>query len=375
MRVGFAIVAMTVVQLNPSRAERFPVLSQISLVTFLLYSIAVLYLARKENSHYKKIGLATTYLDLAWVSVIVFSTGASQTPFFVYYFFPVITASSRYGIKGGLSAATIGVFCYGYIRLGFSWANPLNIDIFIVRSVYLFVLAYIFGFLSEFETRQNEKLVALSKTAAAVATLEERRRIMQELHDGLLQSLATCILHLEASRKQFLDSPKELDQELQSVEKDIRVSMKEIRQFLAGEETRPFPPGMLLDKLRGDLRFLSDGLGLKVVLDADDLTLQESIERDAYFVLREALSNAMRHAHASHLKITLRQNDAQLEVAIVDDGVGFDPGQVNNSFGLGLKGMRSRLEKIGGELFVESSPGNGASITFVAPLATSSNAA
>src|SRR6266705_193347 len=99
--------------------------------------------------------------------------------------------SSRYGIKGGLSAAIADVALYGFIRFDFDWEDSLGIDRFIVRSVYLVVLAYIFGFLSEFEKRQNQKLLALSKTAGEVATLEERRRIMQQLHDDLLQSLAT----------------------------------------------------------------------------------------------------------------------------------------------------------------------------------------
>ena len=113
---------------------------------------------------------------------------------FVYYFFPIITASSRYGMKGGLSAAVAGALTYGFIRFYFDWEDSLGIDRFVVRSIYLFVLAYIFGFLTEFESKQNQKLLALSKTAAEVATLEERRRITQELHDGLLQSLASLIL-------------------------------------------------------------------------------------------------------------------------------------------------------------------------------------
>src|SRR5262244_965432 len=107
---------------------------------------------------------------LAWLRA-AFSTVGAATPFFVYYFFPIITASSRYGIRGGLSAAIAGAVIYGFIRFHFDWEDSLGIDRFVVRSIYLFVLAYIFGFLSEFETRQNQKLLALSKTAGAVATL------------------------------------------------------------------------------------------------------------------------------------------------------------------------------------------------------------
>ncbi|MGH7828124.1 MAG: sensor histidine kinase [Candidatus Binatia bacterium] len=373
MRVGFAVVAVAVILVNPSRAAIFPALSRLALGSFLVYSLAVLYLARRKNADSRKVGLVTTLLDLVWTSLIVFSTGAARTPFFAYYLFPVITAGSRYGIKGGLAVGIVGVVLYGFIRLYFVWDRPLSIDLFIVRSSYLLLLAYIFGFLSEFENKQNQRLLALSKTAGEVATLEERRRIAQELHDGLLQTLATHILRLEICRKQFLDSPEELNRELRKIENDTRSAMREIRQFVANKETRPFPPGMLLEKLKGDLRFLSDGLGLQVILDSEDLTLPESIERDLYFVLREGLTNARRHSHASRLDIKLEQTSAGLEGYIRDDGVGFDSAQTVNRDGLGLSGMKERIKRLGGELSVESSPGKGTRISFVVPL--SENAA
>src|SRR5437867_5369827 len=295
LRVGFAVVAVAVIQFNPARVARFPLLSYISLGSFLFYSFVILYFTVRGRADSKKIGLTTTCLDLIWVSLIVFSTGGSATPFFVYYFFPVITASSRYGIKGGLSAAIAGVALYGFIRFDFDWDDSLGIDRFIVRSVYLVVLAYIFGFLSEFEKRQNQKLLALSKTAGEVATLEERRRIMQQLHDGLLQSLATHILRLETCRKYLIESPQQLEQELRSIEDDSRTSMKVIRQFLAGKEIQPFPPGMLLEKLKDDLKFMRDRLGLRIILEAEpeDLNIPGEIERELYYVLREGLMNAL----------------------------------------------------------------------------------
>ena len=365
MRLGFAVVAIAVIQVNPSRAARYPSLSYLSLVFFLIYSLGVLYWVRQEKANFKRIGPITTCLDLLWASLIVFSTGAARTPFFAYYLFPVIGASSRYGIKGGLGAALAGIALYGFIRSNFVGTNPLAIDLFIVRSSYMLVLAYMFGFLSEFENRQNQRLVALSKTAGEVATHEERRRIAQELHDGLLQSLATHILRLETCRKQFLDSPHDLSQELQSIEDDTRSAMKEIRRFLGGKETRPFPPGMLLEKLKGDLRFLSDGLGFRVILDNDDLTVAEPVEREIYYVFREGLMNAMRHSHASRLDVKLKQTETAIEGSLRDNGIGFDPDHSDNGQRLGLKGMRERMTRLGGELLIESSPGKGTKLSFV----------
>jgi signal transduction histidine kinase len=377
LRVGFALVALVVIQFNPLRVARYPILSHVFVVAFLLYSLIILYLVRRGRTDPRKIGLVTTCLDLIWVSSIVFTTGAVQTPFFAYYLFPVITASSRYGIKGGLSAALVGVILYGFIRLYFVWDNPISIDLFIVRSVYLVFLAYIFGLLSEFERKQNQKLLALSKTAGEVAMRDERRRIARELHDGLLQSLATHLLRLETCRKRLLVSPTELDRELQSIEEETRNSMKLIRQFLAGKETQSFPPGMLLEYLRGDLRFLRDGLGMQVILETEpeDLDLPDDIERDLYFVLREGLMNITRHSQASRADIALRQTETEIRGTLTDDGVGFYVTEASNGQGLGLTSMKERIEKLRGELDIKSSPGKGAQVSFVLPLAESRKSA
>jgi two-component system sensor histidine kinase DegS len=377
LRAGFALVALVVIQFNPLRVARYPILSHVFLAAFLLYSLIILYLVRRGRTDPREIGLITTCLDLIWVSSIVFTTGAVQTPFFAYYFFPVITASSRYGIKGGLSAALVGVILYGFIRLYFVWDNPLAIDLFIVRAVYLVFLAYIFGLLSEFEKKQNQKLLALSKTAGEVAMLDERRRIARELHDGLLQSLATHLLRLETCRKRLLVSPPELDRELESIEDETRSSMKLIRQFLAGKETQSFPPGMLLEYLRGDLRFLRDGLGMQVILETEpeDLSLPDDIERDLYFVLREGLMNITRHSQASRADIALRQTETEIRGSLSDDGVGFDTTEEKKGHGLGLKSMKERIEKLRGELDIKSSPGKGAKVSFVLPLEDSRKSA
>ena len=370
LRVGFALIAITVIQFNPSRVARFPLLSYIALGSFLIYSLAVIYITVHGGPYSKKIGLATTCCDLVWVSFIVLSTGGSSTPFFVYYFFPVITAGSRYGIKGGLSAAVAGIALYGSIRFSFEWEEFLGIDRFIVRSIYLIVLAYIFGFLSEFEKKLNQKLLALSKTAGEVATLEERRRIAQELHDGLLQSLATHLLRIETCRKLFLSSPRDLDRELGSMEDDTRISMKVIRQFLSGEETQPFPPGMLLEKLKDDLRFMRDGLGLRVILETEpeDFNIPVEIERELYYVLREGLMNVSRHSHASRAEMLLKINDTHLHGSLRDDGVGFTPGVVTNSSGFGLNTMTERIKRLGGEISINPTPGSGTKISFILPL-------
>lgn len=370
VRLGFSLAAILVIQLNPARVARFPVLSHISLFSFFFYSLLVLYLIKKERWDSRTIGLVTTFLDILWVSSMVFSTGGSRAPFFVYYLFPVITTSSRYGIKGGLLVALAGAVLYGLIRFSPTWENPLAIDTFIIRTIYLFVLAYIFGFLSEFEKKQNQKLMALYKTAGEVATQEERRRIARELHDRLLQVLASLTLHLEACRKHWLASPKELGRELELMEQSARSSMGEIRRFLAGKDSHDFTPGTLIEKLREELRFLRDGLGLQVVLESDpeELTLPSQVEQEIFYVLREGLSNIARHSHASRGEIFLRKENGKIQGSLEDDGVGFNSDRAGHENGFGLATMRERIEKLGGEFSIDTAPGKGTRIVFKVPL-------
>ena len=370
LRVGFSVAAILVIQLNPERVARFPILSYTLLYSFLLYSLLILYLTRREKADSRKIGLVTTCLDLVWISAMVFSTGGSRTPFFVYYLFPVITASSRYGTKGGLLVALVGVALYGFVRYLRLSDRPLGLDIFIIRSIYLFVLAYIFGFLSEFEKKQNEKLMALYKTAGEAATQEERRRIARELHDRLLQVLASLALRLETCRRHLIETPKELSRELELMEDATRSTMEEIRRFLAGKDSQDFAPGTLIERLKEDMRFLRDGLGLQVVLESepDDLNLPAPVEEEIYYVLREGLRNVTRHAHASKAEILLEETGAEIRGSLKDDGIGFDASAARNGDGFGLISMEERIKKLGGELSVETSPGRGTRISFRAPL-------
>ena len=376
LRVGFAVVGVIVIQLNPERVARFPLLSFFSLSSFLLYSIAVLYLAKKNKLTAPPIDILTNSLDVVWIAVIVFSTGGTRTPFFFYYSFPVITASIRWGIKGSLPVALVGVVLYGIVRLTLaaeSMDSPLGIDTLLVRSLYLIVLAGIFGYVSEFERRQNHQLRMLSKTAIQAATLQERRRIMFELHDGILQSLATLILRLEGCRARIPDAEKNLIDEMRSLEDLTRDSMKEIRQFLAGGTTKPLITGTLVEKLREEARFLRDGMGLDVILESEpeDLELSAETEREVYYVVREALTNVIRHSHASKVDIHLTQKNGQLAGSFIDNGVGFSTGLQHDN-GVGLAAMAQRVKKIGGEFFVKSSPGSGTKITFFVP-ATQTN--
>jgi signal transduction histidine kinase len=370
VRLAFSVAAVLVVQLNPERVAHFPLLSRASLISFAFYSLLLLFLLRVKELNVAKLALTTTGLDLLWVSVIVFSTGPSPTPFFVYYFFPVVTASSRYGIKGGLGVAVVGIGLYGIIRFSPFSLGSIPIDIFVIRSIYLLVLAYIFGFLSEFEQNQNQKLMALYKTAGNAATQEERRRIARELHDRLLQVLATLSFRLEACRKHLTTSPDELSRELQLMEGITMNSIAEIRQFLSGKEIAAIVPGTLPERLKEEMKFLRDGLGIHAILETEpeDPDLPPKIEQELYYILREGLINIARHSQASRAVVLLKETKKEISGSVEDDGIGFEPALVTENERLGLGTMEERTAKLGGKLDIQTSPGKGTKISFTIPI-------
>jgi len=372
IRLAFAVIAVIVIQLNPSRVARYPALSTVTLISFLIYSASVAWLDWKNKVPLASLGAITTALDIIWIAFIVVSTGGTRTPFFFFYSFPVITASVRWGLKGSLPVASVGVAIYVSIRLTLaaeSISEPLGIDTVVVRSLYLLVLAGIFGYISEFEQKQNRKLLAFSRAAGQLAALQERHRIMYELHDGLLQSLATMILRIESFRARSGETAKEITGELGQLEDLTRQTMKDIRQFLAGEEPTPIAPGTLMERLKIELRFLQE-IGIEVWLESDpeDLVLPPEIERELYYVLREALTNITRHAHPTRVTVQLRQKSGRFDASIEDNGVGVDLSQRFQGERVGVASMRDRIKKQGGGFEIRSSPGNGFKITFSIPL-------
>jgi signal transduction histidine kinase len=351
---------------------RFPLIYQVSRYSFFVYSLVLLLIEyRSKHSVSARFGLWLSFLDLCFVSMIDFG-GGPGTPYFVYYLFPVITASSRYGVKGSLAVAFCGILMYSVMRFHFAdyWSRPIEMDTLVVRFIYLIALSYMFGFLSEFETKQNQRVMALNRTASEAAILDERRRVARELHDHLMQVLATLGLRLEVCRTHLANKPDELVRELELMERAVKDSLVEVRRFLSGKESYELEPGTIVDQLRQDMGFLRDGLGLRLILETDpeDLNIAPEVERQIYLTLREGLLNVARHAQASKATLLLRSAGNELQGSLTDDGIGFNPDEAaaKNTYGLAI--MRDRIKNLEGKFLLESKLGEGTKISFTVPV-------
>ena len=200
---------------------------------------------------------------------------------------------------------------------------------------------------------------------------EERRRISRELHDRVLQLLTTIQLRSELCYTELIRKPEELERELKTVAETAHKAATEIRSLLLEKRpTAQLAAGTLERRLKEEMAIFRARTGLKLDLecsiDAHDLPYEA--EQQLYFALREGLINAIRHSRATELKLSLVQNRKTCRVSLIDNGIGFDLSSAESSGGFGLKGMRERIEKVGGQLFIETHPGKGTHLSMAVPL-------
>jgi signal transduction histidine kinase len=188
--------------------------------------------------------------------------------------------------------------------------------------------------------------------AARIAVAEERSRIARELHDIVAHAVSVMVLQVGAVRHKLPDELGEDRDALTRVEQAGRMALAEMRRLLAamrddGDEAELGPqPGLesvrsLVDEVEGA------GLPVSVHVEGDAFPLPRAIELSAYRIVQEALTNALKHAHATKADVTLRYDPSELQLEVRDDGAG---SSATDGLGHGLVGIRERVKIYGGEM-------------------------
>ncbi|HEV2250043.1 MAG TPA: GAF domain-containing sensor histidine kinase, partial [Candidatus Limnocylindria bacterium] len=218
--------------------------------------------------------------------------------------------------------------------------------------------------------------LARSSDASSVgeqATAGERKRIAQELHDGLAQELTGVVLSLEGAQRAFERNPQVLGQQLAKATRDARATLADVRQYM-GALRQSAPGGLGLPttvaRLIDDLK-RQTGLAVEMQEQGNEHALEADLERAVIRIVGEALRNVAQHAGARRATVTLGYSDTDVVVTVTDDGAGFDAATItataesNGHFG--LVGMRERAEAVGGRLLVTSAPGKGTTVEATIP--------
>jgi two-component system sensor histidine kinase UhpB len=197
----------------------------------------------------------------------------------------------------------------------------------------------------------------------------ERHAIARELHDHYGQSLTAVVLELDAAGAELCSG--ELAQRLQALAAELRTLLADMRDLTL----RLKPP--LIDEvgLEPALRWLGQRaaraarIEVEFELDPGADRLDAAFELGAFRIAQEACTNVLRHARASRLRIVLARGADALEVAVSDDGVGFEPAsRTAATGGRGLAGMHERAELFGWRCEIASAPGRGTRVSVLIPL-------
>jgi len=223
-------------------------------------------------------------------------------------------------------------------------------------------------------TQQQKRTVPYRKSTPAQHQLtieEERKRIAGDLHDGLGQSLSLIKMRVENARvalnAQEIDNTKEI---LADVALQLRSAIGEVRRIAT--ELRPAmldDLGLIptLEWLARQFQAAHTGIAFHMELDITEGSVPTPIKTVVFRLIQEALSNVAKHASASSVYFYVRSEENVMKVGIVDNGAGFEPGQLLSGkfclLGTGVNSMRERVEVSGGKFKIRSHIGAGTAVT------------
>jgi signal transduction histidine kinase/ligand-binding sensor domain-containing protein len=201
----------------------------------------------------------------------------------------------------------------------------------------------------------------LYEQAGQTAALEERTRLARELHDSATQALYSATMFSEAGKELAAAGDLESAQHyLSRVGVAVHQALKDMRVLIFQLRPPVLEKEGLVGALQQRLNAVEKRAGIEARLITDEVPpLSEGVTDGLYHIAQEALNNALKHAEAEAVTVTIRSDGETVALEVVDDGHGFDPEAVRDGGGMGLVSMRERAANLGGDLVIDTAPGEG----------------
>jgi signal transduction histidine kinase len=276
-----------------------------------------------------------------------------------------VLAPLRTGGRVLLVAALASALCLGALApFPAHWRDPL---VFVMMSFVVSMAAMIVavGHLS-FRIMRQSFYQSLALENLERMREQERTRVARELHDELGQELTAMNLQLALTEQRFDHDPRSIKSNLA----ELKALLQRTRQTTRNLVTELRPP--MLDEL-GLLHSLewlarhTERNGVVCALNTEGIDhLSTETSAVAFRIVQEALTNVVRHAHASRADVTLVAQARRLFITVSDDGIGPPPGNARHGFG--LVGIRERVTTLAGRLDLRARPGGGTTLAVTLPL-------
>jgi signal transduction histidine kinase len=312
--------------------------------------------------------------ELVLSTVILVLTG-TESPFFYYTLATALLGGLLYGWAGAALFSPILVAVYYWVisvRSGVEeLASSFQTDLG-QPALYLLVAAAGAGARGLLD-RQAAAEARLAAQERHLAAESERSRLARDMHDSLAKTVSGIGFAALALSRQIERDPAGAAEEARRLAEDARQATREAREIItglrAGDGDAPLPLPAAL-KAEAERWAAAQNVALDLAIE-DVGELDAVAARELEWILREALRNAERHARASAVSVRLRTLGGRAVLTIADDGAGFevpdDLDELSRGRHFGVTGMRERAQLAGGDLMVESAPGEGCVLSVWVP--------
>jgi signal transduction histidine kinase len=372
LRVGLhvliaGLLILVVVRL-PGLRPQAAVAGLILVVVFAAVYLTSLLMRVVPRSRRKQAGVVwITALALVWTGLVIVVPEASYLAF-PLFFLCLHLLPSRVGPVAVLLITAVAIAALS-AHLGFSAGVVVGP---VIGAAVAILLGLGYRALAR-EAEEREALLAelmatrdrLAETEREQGALAERGRLARDIHDTVAQGLSSIQLLLHAAERADPAGPGV--EQIRLARSTAADSLAETRHIIR-ELTPPSLDGGLTEALQrlGAANAVPGSLRVDVETPpAVDLPME--VQTAFLRIAQGAIANVRTHARATHARILLRDADDETVLRIADDGVGFDPAAVGSGAGgadsFGLRAIAERVDQLGGDLSIESTPGGGASVT------------
>jgi signal transduction histidine kinase len=207
----------------------------------------------------------------------------------------------------------------------------------------------------------------MAAQSVMVGQEKERERIARELHDGIGVLLSTASIHCSSVEEKSDPKTSEMLKKANKLLKDASKEVREISHNMMPGVLSKFGLREAIEDLFEDVEDAGE-IKVDLQITCKDQRLAENMEIMIYRVIQEMLNNTIKHAKATLISLTISRTEHALFINYKDNGVGFDENQLPHGKNIGLSGIRSRIEYLGGKVALISQPGEGTSYSVSIPI-------